>query len=298
MGGAPALPPEIQARLAAAQQAQNPPAGYGQPLPGAPPQSSDYAQTQVGGYGTANPAYGPPQPYGQQPPQAYGQQPPAQAYGQPQQGYGQQPPQQGYGPPQQGYGQSPQAYGQQPPPGFGQPPQQAAYGASAPSAYGGPAPAQGYPAQQQPPPGAPAPGAPAPAAPMGGMQIGLGSIGPGGIPRIKFGEGDLAPQKMMAVVMSGQGFQAPRKLGLMMIAAAIVFSVGNWLLIFLINRYYPYFYALAAIFWWAGLFLAITNQPRATADGSKVPMWTRVGLGVCLALGTRSAVGTVLSSIF
>ena len=278
MSGAPGLPPEIQAQLAAAQGQHAQQGGYGQPPPG-------YAQ---------------PPPGYQQPPQAaqqgYGQ--PQQGYGQPQQGYGQPPqaPQQGYGQPQQGYGQPPQG----PQQGYGQPPQQQGYaqpqqgyapppGHPAQGGYGA-APQPGYPQQNQPP-------APAPMAPMGGVGISLGSLDKHGMPRIKFGEGDLAPKKMVAVITTGQGFDHPRKMGLMMLALAFVLSFANWLLIFLLHRYYPYFYSIAGIFGWVGLFLAITNQPRATTDGSKVPMWTRVGLGICLVMGTLSGIGTVLSSL-
>jgi hypothetical protein len=87
-------------------------------------------------------------------------------------------------------------------------------------------------------------------------------------------------------------------MGITMIGVAVVFSILNWVLIFLIHRYYPYLYALAGILWWAGLWLAVTGQPKATTDGTKVPMWSRVGLGVALVFGSLMAVGTVLSSIF
>ena len=102
---------------------------------------------------------------------------------------------------------------------------------------------------------------------------------------------------MFAAVVTGQGFDNPRKLGIMMLVAAVVFSIVNSILIFVVRISFPYFYALAAIFFWSGAWLAITGQPKANADGSPAPMWARIGLGVTLALGALSCLGTVLRSI-
>jgi hypothetical protein len=265
MGDASALSPEVQAQLAAARAAQQAQMG-GQAPYGQPPQQG-YPQQ---GYGQPQPGYGQPQPgYGQPQPPPYGQPqgqmqqagyPPQQAYGQP-------PPQQGYGAPQ-----APQGYGAptpgQPYPGapmgggmMGQPPQ----------GYGG-----APPAQQPPPQGG------------GGMAMpsfGVGHFGPGGMPRIKIGEGDFAPKKLVAAVTTGQGFDAPRKMGGIMAAIAIGLTVLNTLLVLVLHRYYPYFYSLGAIFLWTGLWLLITGQPKANPDGSKSPMWARVGLAACLGVG-------------
>ncbi len=315
MASAPMLPPEVQAQMRAAQQAQQPQQGYGQPPQGygQPPQ----------GYGQAPQGYGQPpqQGYGQAPP-GYGQPPQQQGYGQPPQGYGQ--PQQDYG--QQGYGQ-PQGYPPPPgyaqaPPGYGQPPQQdygqQGYGQAPPGygppaggnsdlnatrmapmgAMGAPAPAPPPPAYGAPPP--PAPGAPPAATPgvgVGGVGIGLAGVDARGMPRINVATGDLNPKKIMAAVLSGSGLDQPRKLGIKMIVVAIVFSILNWVLIFLIHRYYPYLYALGGILWWAGLWLAATGQPKSNPDGSPAAMWGRVGLGAALVLGSLMALGTVFSSL-
>jgi hypothetical protein len=300
MPGAPGLSPELQAKLAAAQAQQQGQQGYGQPQP--PP----YGQPPQQGYGQPPQGYGQPQdPYGQQAPQGYP--PQQQGYGQPQDPYGQQMPQQGYGqqPPMQGYGQQPmqpqQGYGQQPgQPPYGQQPQ--AYGQQAPGGY--PQAPQGYGQPQQPygapgaaspgypqqPPGA-APGAPPqnpPPAQGGGLampSIGLGAVGPHGMPRIKFGEGDFAPKRMVAAVTAGSGFEAPRRMGLIMVVLAVGLMIVNSVLIFVLHLYYPYFYSIGAIFFWAGLFMAITGQPKTIADGTKTPMWTRVGLAAALVFG-------------
>jgi hypothetical protein len=255
-------------------------------------QAQQHAQQQGG--------WGQPQQQGQQ---GWGQ--PQQ--GQPQQGYGAPPQQQGWQQqPQQGYGGPPaqgqqQAYGAQQGYGApGQPPQQG-YGAPGqpPQGYGAP---QGYPAANQggyagAPGGMQAPqmqGQQPPAA--GGLNVGFGRIGPGGMPRIKVNAGAFSPQKLTHAVISGQGFDNPRTMGAMMFGLAIAFSAANFALIFVLNRYYPYLYALGLILGCAGLWLLITGQPRTTADGSKAPMWTRVGLGAFVAIGTLSAASMVVLS--
>jgi hypothetical protein len=214
------------------------------------------------------------QQYGQAPggsPQGYGAPP-----GAPPQ-YGQPPPQQAYGqPPAQPYGQAPAGYGQpQPQTPYGQPP----------APYGQPA---GY-------PGAPAYGQPGMAPQQQGMQVGIGGFGPGGIPRINFSGGDFSPTKIVNVIVKGDGYESPRKMGALFIGAAMAFYVVNTVLIFALHLYYPYFYSLGAIIWWAGWWLLIFGQPRKTADGTPSPMWGRIGLAVCLAFGLLSALGTAFS---
>jgi hypothetical protein len=199
------------------------------------------------------------------PPQ-YGQ-PQAQPYGQAPAGYGQPQPQAPYGQPQAPYGQPPAPYGQ------------------APGYPGGPGP-QGYgqPGVQPPQQGMQAP------------QVGIGGFGPGGIPRINFSGGDFRPTKIMNVILKGDGYESPRKMGALFIGAALAFYIVNTVLIFALHLfYYPYFYSLGAIIWWAGWWLLIFGQPRKTADGTPSAMWGRIGLGVCLAFGLLSALGTAFS---
>jgi hypothetical protein len=271
------LSPEVQAQIAAARAAQQAQQQGGQP----PPQQ--YGQQPQQGY---------------PPPQQYAQ--PPQQYGQPPQPYGQPPQQQGYAAtaPQQAYAQPPQGYGQQQPPqGYGQQPPPQGYGGAPPGqqGYGAPMQGQGFPgapmqAPQQGYGGMPPQGAPPPQQQGGGgMKFGLGPIGPGGMPRISIDHGDYSPKKLMTAVTTGQGFNAPRKMGAVMFAAAIAFAVLNFLLVLVLHRYYPYFNQLGSIFGWTGLWLLITGQPKATADGSPAPMWTRIGLAVCFAFGVLSA---------
>jgi hypothetical protein len=117
------------------------------------------------------------------------------------------------------------------------------------------------------------------------------------MPRISVASGDFHPRRFVGAVVSGNGFDSPRKLGLMMIGVAVVFSVINFVLIMVLSRYYPYLYSLGSILGWGGLWLAITGQPKATTDGTTVPMWSRVGLGVALVFGTLSGLSLVLSSL-
>ena len=206
--------------------------------------------------------------------QQYGQPPPGGAppgYGAPPPQYGQ-PPQQAYGqPPAQPYGQAPGGYGQpQPQAPYGQPP-----GYPGAAGYGQPG------AQQQ--------------QGMQAPQVGIGGFGPGGIPRINFSGGDFSPTKIMNVIVKGDGYESPRKMGALFIGAAMAFYIVNTVLIFALHLYYPYFYSLGAIIWWAGWWLLIFGQPRKTADGSPSAMWGRIGLAMCLAFGLLSALGTVFS---
>jgi hypothetical protein len=231
--------------------------------PGGPP----------GQYPNGQPGYGPqgyaPQP-GAQPQQAY-----------PQQGYPQ-PPQQGYPQqPQQAYGQPPQqAWGGQPAgqvPGFPQP-QAPAYGAPPQQAYGQP--------------GAPAAAiaAPPPAQPANpSLGLGLNSRGV----TIKFGAGGLSPGALLSAVVSGQGLPNPRQLGLMALGLGLLFGIGNAVLIYVLHYYYPYLYGLAPIFFWSGLFMTITDEPRARTDGTSPPGWARFALAGSLAFGLLQGVAMV-----
>ena len=266
--------------------------GYPQQgFPQQPPAAAQPPQAQVGQPGAAKPFMGTAlmpgapaipgmpaqQPQMQQPPQAqpdYGQ-PQQQQYGQP--AYGQAPQQQQYGqPPQQGqYGQAPQQaqYGQQQQQQgqYGQP--QQPYG-QPPGGYGQPGQAGQPGAMQQQAPQA------------GGMpQFGVGGFGSHGMPRINVSGGDFSPAKLVGAITTGQGFEKPRKMGMIMVALAFALAIGNSVLVFVLHRYYPYLYSIGAIFWWAGWWLLVTGQPKHKADGTPAPMWARIGLAGCLVMG-------------
>jgi hypothetical protein len=70
-----------------------------------------------------------------------------------------------------------------------------------------------------------------------------------------------------------------------MLALSFGLSLLNMVLIMVVHRYYPYFYSVGAIIGWTGLWLVITGQPKANPDGSKAPMWSRIGLGVAFGFG-------------
>jgi len=127
-------------------------------------------------------------------------------------------------------------------------------------------------------------------APGGGMSVGLGSVGAGGIPRIKVNAGDYHPAKLWSAVASGEGFAKPRMMGLAMLGLAVVFAIGNAALMLVVRIYYPYLYSLSAVIWWGGLWLVLTGQPLATADGSKVAMWARAGLAAFLVVGVVAGI--------
>jgi hypothetical protein len=146
-----------------------------------------------------------------------------------------------------------------------------------PGAYGQPPGAPGAPGFGQ------QPGQPPPQQ-GGGMNFGVGGLGPGGLPRIKVNVGDYHPNKLFKAVVSGEGYEKPRMFGLVMVGLGFVFVVVNVILMF-IHIYYPYLYALAGPLWWGGWFMLIFGQPKAPPDGSKAPMWGRIGLGACLGIG-------------
>jgi hypothetical protein len=305
---------------------------YGQP--GAPQQPGfggqpDYGQPQQPQYGQPQqpqqPQYGQPQQpqYGQPQQPQYGQ-PQQPDYGQPQQPQYGQPQQPQYGQPQPGFDPNAGQYGQQPgfgaqpgaqPPGFGAPPgmpQQPGFGAQPgfdPNAgqYGqqpGMPGGYGQPGMPQPgmPGGQPGYGAPPqqPGAPVGGqgnMQVGIGGLSfqAPTIGGVNLGGSDFSKDALMAAVVQGKGFESPRKVGGGMLGIGILLFILNSVLVFVLNIYFPYLYAIGAIFWWGGLWLLITGAPKRNPDGSPAPMWARAGLGACLLIGLLVGIGSIFA---
>jgi hypothetical protein len=135
----------------------------------------------------------------------------------------------------------------------------------------------GAPPQQ---PGAPAGG-------QGNMQIGIGGVSfqAPTIGGVNLGGSDFSKDALMRAVVQGQGFESPRKVGGAMVGLGMLFAIVNSVLIFGLHMYYPYLYTIGAIFWWGGLWLVVTGQPKKNPDGSQAPMWARAGLGACLVIG-------------
>lgn len=130
------------------------------------------------------------------------------------------------------------------------------------------------------------PGAPPPQQQQGGgFSVGMGGFGPGGIPRVKIGEGDFNPNKLWKSVVTGEGYAKPRLFGLAMFGLAIALTVVNTILVLVVHIYYPYFYSLGAILGWGGFWMLVTGQPKAQDNDGKAPMWGRIGLAACLAMG-------------
>ncbi len=270
--GQPGAPPQGQAPQG--QAPAGPKAGFGGTMlmPSSPQQAQAQAQLAAAQAAAAQQA-------AQGQAGAYGQPPPG--YGAPPPGYGQPPP--GYGAP--GAGGPPPGYGA--PPGYGPPGAAPGYGAPPPGAPGAPMAPYGAP---QPP--ATQPGQPPPQG-IQGPSFGIGGIGRGGMPRIKVGEGDFSPDKLWKAVATGQGYDSPRKMGIMMVGLAVALMVVNLVLMLVLHRYYPYFYSLGAVIWWGGLWMLITGQPRATPDKSPAPMWGRIGLAAFLVVGILVGIGMI-----
>ena len=252
----PASPQQAQAQ-ALALAAQQRAASAQQPPPGAPVP-----------YGAPPP--GAPVPYGAPPPGApvpYGAPPPGAPFP-----YGAPPP--GAAAP----------YGA-PPPGYGQPPQGA-------TPYGAPPAAPLVPGSGAP--GAPFGAASPPVQPQGsGFSVGFGGLGPGGIPRVKIGEGDFNPNKLWKAVISGEGYAKPRLFGATMLGLSIALTIVNVVLMLVLHLYYPYFYSLGAVIGWAGLWMVVTGQPKAPDDSGKAPMWGRAGLAACLVVGVLVGIAMI-----
>ena len=269
---------------------QKPGFGQTQLMPGSafggpsPDPGGQFGQAQQPQYGQPQqPQYGQPQQpqYGQPQQPQYGQ-PPQPQYGQPQQPqFGGQP---GFDPSGgQGYGQAPGAYGAAPAMPGGQP----GYDPNA-GGYGQAQPGYGQPGMGAPGMGAqPGYGQPqAPAGGMGNMQVGIGgmSFQAPTIGGVNLGGSDFSKDALLAAVVQGNGFESPRKVGGAMFGLGFLFFIINTVLI-VAHFYYPYLYSIGAIFWWGGLWLLITGQPRKSVDGSKAPMWARAGLGFCMFIG-------------
>jgi hypothetical protein len=126
----------------------------------------------------------------------------------------------------------------------------------------------------------------------GAPNFGVG-MGPGGRVRVSMGGGGFHPQALITAVTTGRGFEKPRMMGLGFVGLSVLFLVVNLILIFAINIYFPYFWALVPLFGWSGMWMLVTGQPLASQDGTPAPMWGRIGLGACLVVGLLSGIGMI-----
>jgi hypothetical protein len=127
------------------------------------------------------------------------------------------------------------------------------------------------------------------------MGIGLS---PGGNLRLNYQGGDFSKQALQDAIFKGKGFEKPRLMGAAFLGLGLAFGIINSVMLFVLHYYFPYLFMIAAPFGWAGLWLLITGQPAATPDGSPAPMWGRIGLGVCFAIGILLGIGSILAVHF
>ena len=126
---------------------------------------------------------------------------------------------------------------------------------------------------------------------MQSPALGFG-LGAGGV-RLNYKGGAFTPSNIYAAAVSGKGFQRPRLFGLGLLGLSALFTVGNYVLVMVLNRFYPYLYSLAAIFACSALWLLITGQPLAQEDGSDAPGWGRYGLIACAVIGTLLGIAMI-----
>lgn len=127
-----------------------------------------------------------------------------------------------------------------------------------------------------------------------GLSMGVAGWS-GGMPRISVGTGDFSGAALVAAVTTGQGFENPRKIGAVAFGISFLLGVLNLVIIFALNRYYPYLFILAGPFGWGGLFLLITGEPLHRQDGSPAPGWARIGLGICLVIGLLAGIFSIFA---
>jgi hypothetical protein len=99
------------------------------------------------------------------------------------------------------------------------------------------------------------------------------------------GGGTPGGRNLIASVVSGEGFDEPRKYGLYLSGGGAALVVLNLVLAYGLNRFYPYLSFIAPPIALSGAFMLATGEPLARGDGQKAPMWTRAGLGGALAVG-------------
>jgi hypothetical protein len=92
----------------------------------------------------------------------------------------------------------------------------------------------------------------------------------------------------------GAGLERPRVFGAFALAAAAVAILLNVATAALMNEVYLMPLALGGFIAPAGLWLLATGEPRDRGDGTRAPLWGRVGLGVALAAGLVIAVVLVI----
>ncbi len=119
---------------------------------------------------------------------------------------------------------------------------------------------------------------------MQGPSFGGIGIGPGGRPNISVGMGAFNPNAIVKALVSGEGFDSPRKFGAMALGLGFGIFVISEIIIYVVHIWFPYLYLISFPLFWGGLWMLILGQPQKQQDGSKAPMWGRVVIGAVMAL--------------
>lgn len=104
---------------------------------------------------------------------------------------------------------------------------------------------------------------------------------------------DLSPNALVSAITTGQGFESPRTVAAASAGLGVLLVIANLVLIFVLNRYYPYLLGIAPTLILGGFFMLATGEPKARPDGAQAPMWTRAGLGGSMLVGLGIGVALV-----
>ena len=108
---------------------------------------------------------------------------------------------------------------------------------------------------------------------------------------------DVSPTAMVTAVMNGEGFGRPRTAGAVYVVIGVIGVIIN-LAALAQGRVFLWLLPVTPIFLVPGAWLLLFGQPEAVPRGDKVPMWSRIGLGVFLVMGALSGFGALLAAIF
>jgi hypothetical protein len=110
----------------------------------------------------------------------------------------------------------------------------------------------------------------------------------------RFRAADLSPVSILSAVTMGEGFGRPRLSGLAYLGLSLgCFLIGLGMLAS--GRLAYVIVPFVPIFAICGTWLLVIGQPEAVPRPQKVPLWTRLGLGLCLAIG--GALGVVADAL-
>ncbi len=100
----------------------------------------------------------------------------------------------------------------------------------------------------------------------------------------RFRAADLSPVSILSAVVVGEGFGRPRLSGLAYLGLSLgCFLIGFGMLTS--GRLAYVIVPFVPIFAICGTWLLVVGQPEAVPRPQKVPLWARLGLGLCLAIG-------------